>query len=164
MEDINDILSTELSGEFLYYVIAAFVLRIIIWLFFGNTIRKTLLLMKPENRFMKPFQALLVAIPLFNIYWNFEVVKNLSNSIHNEAFDRQLPIEERPLMKPGMLYAWTFLAINIPFPVGILLMGTIMQFIFFISYWVKIAQFKSLLQEHDIFLRNQENKQNDENI
>ena len=113
---------------------------------------------------MKPFQALLVAMPLFNIYWNFEVVKNLSNSIHNEAFDRQLPIEERPLMKPGMLYAWTFLAINIPFPVGILLMGTVMQFIFFISYWVKIAQFKNLLQEHDIFTKRQENKQNDENI
>ncbi len=152
MEEFNDLFPPEIQENLYYYLIASFVLRTVIWLLFGNTIRKTMLLIAPENRFMKPYQAWFVAIPLFNIYWNFEVVKNLSNSLHNECHDRQLAVEERPGMKSGLLYAWTFLAINIPFPASILFMGAILQLVFFVGYWVKVSRFKTLLKEHDLFL------------
>lgn len=162
MEELQGMIPEELKETLYYYVLVVFGIRTIIWLLFANTIRKTLLLMDKENRCITPNQVWFVAMPLFNIYWNFEVVKRLSYSLNNEFFDRKLAAEERPGMKSGMLYVWTFLAVNIPFPPFILMTAGLLNLFYFISYWIRVSQFKTLLMEHNLY--KAEKEQEDQNL
>ncbi|ULT28460.1 hypothetical protein KUH03_19100 [Sphingobacterium sp. E70] len=108
-------LLNELSKpEILYPALGLIVIRTIIWLLFANTIRKTLNLVAVENRLMTPNQSWLVAIPLVNIYWNFQVASRLRDSLINEFYDRKIAVEENPTYRKGSLYAWIYLAANIP--------------------------------------------------
>lgn len=150
-----------LPPEFLYYVYAGTALRIIVWLLYANTINKTVKKIAPENRHITPRQAWLVALPIFNIYWNFVVARRLSDSLTNEFFDRKIAEEENPGQARGLLYAWLFLASNIPFPMFILFTIAMLSLIYFIVYWVKINNFKNILEEHDRFLEYQQQKNED---
>lgn len=141
-------LPKEITEEFMQYMIVAGIFRIIIWLFFGYTIYRTLKLVKKENQCILPSQAWFVALPFFNIYWNFEVVRRLSDSLNNEFYDRQIEAEENPTRRSGMLFAWTFLLSNIPLPPFILVTIGLLHLVYFVTYWVKIVQHRSLLQLH----------------
>jgi hypothetical protein len=123
--------------------------RVLIWILFANAIRKLLLNIAEENRFMKPNQVWWLAIPFINVYWTFEVVRNVSNSLNNEFFDRKIAEEENPGRNRGMLYAWMFLLSHIPFPGFLILTFFTLSVVYFIQYWVKIANFKNLLVEHN---------------
>ncbi|WP_353128470.1 hypothetical protein [Parapedobacter pyrenivorans] len=144
-----------LSPEMIQLVAAVFLIRLIIWVFYANTVRKTLMLISPENRLMAPNQAWLLAIPLFNIYWNFVVAARVADSLTNEFYDRKIAEEENPGRMAGMWYAWLFLLSNIPLPAFILITIGLLSFVYFIGYWVKVNNFRNLLAEHEKFKKNQ---------
>lgn len=136
-------------------VAAVFLIRLIIWVFYANTIRKTLMLVAPENRLMSPNHAWLLAVPFFNIYWNFIVASRVADSLTNEFYDRKIAEEENPGRIAGMWYAWLFLLSNIPLPPFILITIGLLSFVYFIAYWVKVNNFRNLLAEHEKFKENQ---------
>lgn len=131
---------------YLPYLFAIAIVQLILWLLLGNTIRTTLLLVKEENRLMSPGQAFLVALPLFNIYWNFMVVTRLRDSLNNEFFDRKVAVEENPTQKEGNIFAWSYLVRNFPLPGFILYIALFANIIGFVMYWVKIVEYKKLLK------------------
>lgn len=130
---------------YLPYLIAVAAIQLAVWLLIGNTIRTTLVLIKEENRFMRPAQAFLMAIPLFNIYWNFMVVKHLRDSLNNEFFDRKVAIEENPTHKEGNIFAWSYLVRNLPLPGIILVAALLTNIVGLVLYWVKVVEYKKLL-------------------
>jgi hypothetical protein len=143
-----------LSPELMQLAGALVFVRLIIWAFYANTIRKTLLLIAPENRMMNPRSAWLVVIPFFNIYWNFVVASRMADSLTNEFFDRKIAEEENPGRSAGMWYAWLFLLSNIPLTPFILFTIALLSLVYFVLYWVKVNNFRNLLEEHEK-LRNQ---------
>ncbi|WP_257667353.1 hypothetical protein [Parapedobacter tibetensis] len=145
-----------LTPEMMQLVGAALLIRLLIWVFYANTIRKTLLLIAPENRLMEPNLAWLVVIPFFNIYWNFVVASRLADSLTNEFYDRKIAEEENPGRASGMLYAWLFLLSNIPLPPFILITIGLLSMVYFIVYWVKVNNFRNLLAEHQNFKNKQQ--------
>ncbi|HIX54324.1 MAG TPA: hypothetical protein VK076_01565 [Candidatus Sphingobacterium stercoripullorum] len=152
MNEIENIVA-EMGQEYTIMLIVVGVCITIIRLIFANTIRKTLLLINPENRLLKPAQVWFLAVPLINIYWNFLVSKNLSYTLNNEFFDRKVAIEPNPTRKTGVIFAWSFLLLNIPlFPIFMMTLFFI-NVIFFIKYWVEISRYKTLIMEHNNFLQ-----------
>lgn len=134
--------------ELYKYALIGAAIRIFFWLIFAFTIRRTLKLVKKENQCILPNQTWFVAVPLFNIFWNFEIAKRLSDSLNNEFYDRKVEVEDNPTRKWGLLYAWTFLLSNIPFPVTIIASLGLLNLIYFGTYWIKIYQHQSLLKLH----------------
>jgi hypothetical protein len=130
--------------------------------FYCNTIRKTLKLIAEENRHMKPREAWLAMIPIFTIYWNFKIAEKLANSLTNEFYDRKIAEEENPGQAVGYSYSVLFALGNIPISSGFIFVMGLFSFIFFIRYWLKISNFKAVLEEHNKFesrkLKEQENE------
>ncbi|PRD48728.1 hypothetical protein [Sphingobacterium haloxyli] len=143
-----DILSQNITDDMAWYMLIGGIIRIIIWIFFALTLYRTLKLVKKENLCILPSQAWFVAVPLFNIYWNFEVAKRLADSLNNEFYDRKVEVEERPTQKWGLIFAWTFLLSNIPLPLFVLTIIGILHLVYFITYWVKVHEYKTLLRMH----------------
>ena len=138
------------------YLIAVAVAQIILWLLLGNTIRTTMNLVKKENRMMAPAQALLIAVPLFNIYWNFMVVRHLRDSLNNEFFDRQVAVEENPTQREGNIYAWSYLVRHFPLPSYVLYAAMFVNIAGFVMYWIKVVQYKKLLKSTEDLAISQE--------
>lgn len=128
------------------YILAIGILQIVLWLLLGNSIRTTLLLVRKENRMMSPGQAFLIALPLFNIYWNFMVVKHLKDSLNNEFFDRQVAVDENPTQREGSIFAWSYLVRNFPLPGFILYAALFSNIIGFVMYWRKVVEYKKILK------------------
>ncbi|PVH25850.1 hypothetical protein [Sphingobacterium corticibacter] len=150
-------LSPELIAELQQLTIYVLIVILLVWILFAYNVRKTLLLIKPENQVILPNQAWFLAVPLFNIFWNFEVSKRLAYSFNNEFFDRKVAVEDMPTLQIGNRYAWSFLIYNIPFfPDFIRLLAFILCITYFISYWYKIVQFKSLIEEHEAWKQKQQ--------
>lgn len=124
---------------------------------YANTFRATLKLITPENRFMKPGEAWLVLIPLFNIYWNFELARRMSDSLTNEFYDRKIAEEENPGRSTGITVAILFLITYFPLPLNFIIGMNLVYFMYFFIYWVKMNRFRELLKDHNAFLE-QENK------
>ena len=138
-----------LTPEMVQLVIAAALVRLVVWVFYANTVRKALLCISPENRLMSPGQAWLLIIPFFNIYWNFSVASRVADSFTNEFYDRKIAEEENPGRITGMWYAWLFLLSNVPLPAFILVTVFLLSVMYFVSYWVKVNNFRNLLMEHE---------------
>ncbi|MCT1530603.1 hypothetical protein M3B46_06335 [Sphingobacterium daejeonense] len=161
---MNDVLSPELTAEIERISIFFVVVILIIWVLFANTVRSTLKLISKENQAILPNQAWFLVVPFFNIYWNFEVARRLSYSLNNEFFDRKIAVEEDPTFTAGMTYAWSFLIYNFPFPLFWRILGMVVSFVYFITYWFKINQYRVLLLEHNKWLETEEGKsKKDEN-
>lgn len=120
---------------------------------YANTFRLTLKLIAPENRFMKPGEAWLVLIPIFNIYWNFELAKRMADSLTNEFYDRKIAEEEAPGRSTGLTVAVLYLITVFPLPLNIVVGINLVYFFYFIVYWVKINRFRELLKEHNLFVQ-----------
>lgn len=143
-----------LPEGFTQVLVAVLIATLLIWALYANTIRKTLKLIAPENRFLAPNMAWLLVIPVYNIYWNFVMAARLSDSLTNEFFDRKIAEEESPGRHMGIRYAILYLLSNIPFPAFIGLTFFLVGVVYFITYWVKIYNFMLLLEEHNKFLIN----------
>lgn len=143
-----DMLPENMTDELAWYMLIGAAIRIIVWIFFALTIYRTLKFVKKENQCIWPSQAWFVAVPLFNIYWNFEVAKRLADSLNNELYDRKIAGDENPTRKWGFIFAWTFLLSNIPLPLFVLTVIALLHLVYFITYWVKINEYKNLLRLH----------------
>lgn len=159
--DYNEIYAEMQKPEMKYLVYGVFIISLVIRAIFALTIRKTLLLIKEENRCLMPSQVWGLVIPLFNIYWNFEVARKLTDSLNNEFYDRKIAVDEDPTLKPGRLYAWLYLAANVPLISGMAVYLSIFSLIAFGNYWIKIVAFKKLLIKHNE-LRDQEVFENED--
>lgn len=127
---------------------------------YANTFRATLKLIAPENRFMKPGEAFLVLIPFFNIYWNFELAKRMSDSLTNEFYDRKIAEEEFPGRSTGITVAILYIITMFPLSINILMGINLVYFFYFFAYWVKMNRFRELLRDHNIFLEEQQKDEN----
>src|SRR5690606_4405642 len=143
-----DNLPEEMIKDFTMYVLIGEAIRILIRIFFAGTIYRTLKLVKKENQCILPSQAWIVAVPIFSIYWNFEVVRRLTDSLNNEFYDREIAAEENTTQKWGLIFAWTYLLSNIPLPLFVLTVIGLIHLVYFITYWVKINEFRKLLRLH----------------
>lgn len=77
---------------------------VIPFVFYLIELQNTLKEVKEENRFMRPGQVWLLFIPLFSVYWYFEVVSRIANSLRAEFDDRNIEVEEeRPGYAAGLV-------------------------------------------------------------
>ena len=157
-----EILSPEVLADFQRLEIIFFILILLVWILFANTVRNTLKLISKENQAILPNQAWFLVIPFFNIYWNFEVARRLSYSLNNEFYDRKIAVEENPSMGAGMTFAWSFLIYNLPFPIFWKMLSMIVSLVYFVTYWFKINQYRSLLLAHDKWKEQQLNNQTED--
>ena len=147
----------------MYWLLGLGVLSgLVIRFFYCNTIRKLLLLIDEENRFMRPQEAWLAMIPIFNIYWNFRIAEKVSDSLTNEFFDRQIAEEPDPGKAVGFSFAILFALSNVPIAPSFLMVMYIFSFIFFIRYWLKVSTFKTLLEEHNRVFDYHKTQENNE--
>lgn len=147
-----------ISPDMLKIAGAFYLIKVLVRIFYANTIRGTLQRVASENRLMTPNQAWLVVVPFFNLYWNFQVATRLSDSLTNEFYDRKIAEEENPGRRAGMFFAWTCLLAAVPFPPFIIITLSLLSFVYFISYWVKINNLRNLLVEHDRFRQESQNE------
>lgn len=144
---MEELLNNPDFQKLLPYLYAFAAVQIIVWLLFANTIRTTLNLMRKENRCLLPSQAWFVALPFFNIYWNFVVVRRLTDSLNNEFYDRRMAVEEDPTQKQGYMYAGGYMVSNIPLPAFVGFIASSIALVGFVLYWFKIFEYKKLLRK-----------------
>jgi hypothetical protein len=111
-------------------------------IFFLRTLQKALNRCAPESRTMTPAHVWLMLIPLFNIVWQFIVVFRVASSLGNEFRRRKIPAEAEPGQSIGL--ASSVLLLTSFLPVIGLLTG-IAGVVYWIVYWVKIANYSSRL-------------------
>lgn len=112
-------------------------------IFYLITIQDTLKEISPENRQMQPGEVWLSIIPLFGMVWQFFVVDRVSKSLKAEFLKRNIQIVEE---KPGYSIGIAFCILNccgiIPVLGGFAGIGGL---VCWIIYWIKIADYKTLL-------------------
>lgn len=146
--DLNDL---TLSSDFYWAMGFGMVISLIVRYFYCRSIRNLLRLIAMENRFLEPKHAWLAMIPIFSIYWNFVLAHRLSNSLNNEFYDRKIAEEERPGLVSGLSYAIFAALANIPLGTFYITFFGTLTLIYFIRFWVKIENFRTLLLEHNRF-------------
>lgn len=126
-------------------------------IFFLIAQRDLLRSIKPENRTIQPNEVWLQLIPVFNLYWQFNVVDRISDSIRNEIVERHpvsfgatsnsaFPIytNERPTHDLGRAYCILGLIGVLGFFTFFLLcFAGFAATICWIIYWVQIAEHKN---------------------
>lgn len=110
-------------------------------IFFLLTLQNTLKAISPENRRMPPSNVWLLFIPLFNLVWQFIVVDRIAQSIGAECARLNIPVND-PKPTYGIGLAWNICncIAFIPF------FGGLASLVTFIIYWVKVAEFKKLIE------------------
>jgi hypothetical protein len=155
-------------------VLLAFALPAI---FFLVSQQRTLQVIRPELRELRPGLVWLQLIPLFNWYWMFVVVTRIADSISKEMvarqddsilgipdFDAVQAVSNRPTYKIGMAYCFLYLgcflsmvAINLTVNSsdmlnaafgGVLILLLLGAFCCWIIYWVKLAQNRRKLERY----------------
>ncbi len=138
-------------------ICGAFLIPVI---FYFLDLQNTLKEVRVENRKMKPGQVWLLLIPLFSIYWLFEVVNKIADSLKAEFTSRNIEVdEERPSYRIGIIYA--IIGAVAPF---LNMVSRLMQFpalesgiislvlgigsiVLWILYWVKVRGYRKMLVE-----------------
>lgn len=142
----------------LMIICAAFLIPVI---FYFIELQNTLKEVSVENRKMKPVQVWLLFIPLFSIYWLFEVVSKIADSLKAEFASRNMEVdEERPSYRIGMIYAIIGAAsplLNIVTKIMhlptiessiISLILGLVGIVFWIIYWIKVRGYRKMLVEN----------------
>jgi hypothetical protein len=124
------------------------VIGIVIQVFYLLTLSKTLQQVQPHNRRMEPGQVWLMFIPLFNVVWRFLMVNYIAESLRNEFNERNMNIpDEKPGTPLGTvyasLYAGSLIGNFIPIIGPLIGLGGL---VCWIIYWVKIAGYKTQLE------------------
>ncbi len=130
-----------LAGIFMFVMICMGAV-LIPEVFFILSMRKAILRCAPENRTMTPGMTWLMLIPLFNLVWDFILVKEVAATLEREFRKRNVPVEPSPGKNIG--FAWCILSVGAIIPLlGILsVLGAI---VCWILYWAKIAGFSAML-------------------
>jgi len=128
-------------------VIISSVVSIVVRIFYLLTLSRTLELCHPQTRTMSPGEVWMVFIPLFGLVWHFIMVGRIADTLAVEFRNRRIPVEEdRPGYQTGLWALILMCCAIIPF-LGILCVLT--GFIFMIMYWVRIANYKKQLEQHN---------------
>lgn len=110
-------------------------------IFFLLTLQNTLRAISPENRRMPPSNVWLLFIPLFNLVWQFIVVDRISQSIGAECARLNIPVTDpKPTYSIGLAWNICSCLAFIPF------LGGIASLVTFIIYWVKVSEYKKLIE------------------
>ncbi len=131
---------------YIYILLSGFVLLLFLLIYLSVLGRKTLLLIKKENRCVTPEQSWLLLLPFFHIYWNFIFMRRLVDSLNNEFYDRKEEVEENPTQMNGYFYAWSFLVLNLPLPAFIFFITFLLTIVSIILYIAKINEYKKQLE------------------
>ncbi|MBS1607086.1 MAG: hypothetical protein JST42_30825 [Bacteroidetes bacterium] len=156
------------------FALLLFVLPIILFLL---SQQRTLQVIRPEYRELRPGLVWLQLIPLFNLYWMFVVVTRIADSISKELvaregdsilgitdYDAVQAVSHRPTYKIGMTYCFLYLAcpvliifVNLFADPGGVLVDRVFPVILgiiwlalstcWIVYWVKLVQNKRKLEQ-----------------
>jgi hypothetical protein len=105
-------------------------------LFYHLTLRRALLVCAPESRTLSPDLVWLLFVPLFDLFWHFVVVVNVSRTFRNEFRRRAMSNPPDPAQTLGL--AMCVLTIS-----GVGILGAFLCWIF---YWVRIARISRLLR------------------
>jgi hypothetical protein len=128
----------ELGGLMCFCVGYAIALAaaVLVAIFFLLTLSRALRECSPRNRTMEPGQVWLNLIPLFSVVWMILTILRISESLANEFRSRRLPTDDPDFGKTmGIMYYVTSLVcpgVNV---------------IFWIIYWMKIANYTKQLRE-----------------
>ncbi len=110
-------------------------------IFFLITLQNTLKAISMENRRMPPGNVWLLFIPVFNIVWQFIVVDKIAQSIAAECARLNIPVtDSKPTYGIGL--AWNICNLLTIIPI----IGGLASLVTFIIYWVKVAEYKKLIQ------------------
>ncbi|OGC07930.1 hypothetical protein A2V82_16810 [candidate division KSB1 bacterium RBG_16_48_16] len=116
-------------------------------IFYLLTLRKALSRCSVECRTMSPNSVWWDLLPLYNLYWQFVIVKNIAESLSNEFRKRNIAVESKPGFGVGLaMCILTLLAIVPPIRA---IAGT-GAFIFWIVYWATIAVFSAKLVNRQV--------------
>ncbi|MCX6294778.1 MAG: hypothetical protein NTX97_01720 [Bacteroidetes bacterium] len=132
-------------GIFAIAIIVGVMIGLIPIIFYLLTLQKTLNEVSPENRQMPPGQVWLILIPLFGMVWAFIVVNRIADSLKAEFAKRNVPVDEdRPGYSIGLTYCILYCCSIIPILGGLAAIGGL---VCWIIYWVKIAGYKTKLEQ-----------------
>ena len=133
------------GGALIAIVFVAILIGLIPQILYMLTLQNTLKEVSPENQKMPPANVWLLLIPLFGTVWAFIVVNKMADSLKAEFAKRNVPIDEdRPGYSVGLTYCILICCSIIPF-LGFL--AAIGGLVCWIIYWVKIAGYKTKLQQ-----------------
>lgn len=126
-------------------VIVGIAIGLIPQIFYLLTLQKTLNEVSPQNQKLPPGQVWLILIPLFGLVWSFIVVNRMADSLKAEFISRGIQqSEDRPGYSIGLTYCILYCCSIIPFLGGLAALGGL---VCWIIYWVKIAGYKTQLQQ-----------------
>ncbi|ABG57572.1 hypothetical protein [Cytophaga hutchinsonii] len=112
--------------------------------FFILTLKRLLEQLNENNRKVNPVLLWLILIPVVGLVCQFIVVIKMAESLRAEFDQRHLAEEEaKPGFNTGLTYCILFLCGGIPM-VGMVL--SCVGIYFWISYWIKMNDYKKLLQ------------------
>jgi len=122
------------------------VVMLAVQIFYLMTLSKCLSRISSDNRRMEPGQVWLNLIPCFNIVWLFITVSRISDSLDNEYYSRGYRPDGDFGKNLGTMYNIFNLCSAIPY-IGFLF--SMIGFVMWILYWVKIAGYSSVLRAVD---------------
>ncbi len=129
-------------------VIVGIAIGLIPVIFYLLTLQKTLNEVSVQNQKIPPGQVWLILIPLFGLVWSFIVVNRVADSLKAEFATRGIQVDEdRPGYNIGLTYCILYCCSIVPFLGGLAALGGI---VCWIIYWVKIAGYKTQLQQAKI--------------
>jgi hypothetical protein len=138
-----------------YIQILLLIVFIIPVIFFVLTQQRTLELIRPENRLMRPGQVWLQFIPLFGMVWQFIVITRISDSIRKELntptgdsifAEETVPHNHRPTYNAGISYCALFILSALLFG-SLKGLAALIGLGVWIFYWVQLSQYKKKLKE-----------------
>jgi hypothetical protein len=112
-------------------------------IFYLLTLQNALTKCAPASRTMEPGMVWLLLIPLFSVIWNFFVVMALAKSLGNEFRSRGIPCPD-PLPGQSIGMAMSICSCCGMIPIVNFLAGPA-ALVLWIVYWVKIAEFSSMI-------------------
>ena len=113
--------------------------------FYLLTLQNTLKEVSDANRKMPPGQVWLQLIPLFGTVWQFIIVNRLADSLRDEFASRNIQSnEDRPGFALGLTTCILTCMGMIPY-IGMLF--SLGGLVCWIIYWVKVSEFKRMLQQ-----------------
>lgn len=143
-------------NEVFFLTLSSFLLAMVPMIFFCLTEQNLLKNIQVKNRVVSPGAVWLQLIPVFGLFWQFIVVRRLTQSIQQEltdankfSFEQDAYVNEdayniKLLYNIGMAYCAGFCLSLLPV-IGML--AGLAGLVCWIIFWVKLAGFITLLQQ-----------------
>lgn len=116
------------------------------FVFYCRTLQQTLRAAAPANQRMPPWQAWLLVIPVFNVFFSFLAAARVADTICAEAESRGLDVCRRPTYAVGVALAITGALCYLP-QVGAI--AGLACVVFWILHWVQVAEWNGKLRSEN---------------